>query len=111
MIEINKIYNEDCLTGMKKIKSDSIDLVFTSPPYAERRKKIYGGVPENKYFEWFAPIAIEIKRILKPSGSFFLNIKPHTTDGERPLYVFDLVLALKRKIGFLFVDVKHAKMP
>lgn len=89
---------------LKKIPSNSVDLIITSPPYAERRKKVYGGVPEDKYVEWFNPIAIEIKRILKPTGSFFLNIKPHTKKGERSLYVFDLILSLKRDVGLWFVE-------
>ena len=50
------------------------------------------------------PIGKEIKRILKPTGSFFLDIKPHTNKGERSLYVFDLVCQLKRTIGFMFVE-------
>lgn len=33
MVEVNKIYNEDCLTGLKKLGEDTVDLVFTSPPY------------------------------------------------------------------------------
>jgi DNA modification methylase len=89
---------------LKKIPDNSIDLVFTSPPYADRRKNTYGGIPESEYVDWFEPIAVEIKRILKPTGSFFLNIKPHTDNGERSLYVFDLVLSLKRKVGFWFVE-------
>ncbi len=89
---------------LKKLPDDSIDLIITSPPYADRRKNTYGGILEDRYNEWFKPIAIEIKRILKPSGSFFLNIKPHTKNGERSLYVFDLVLMLKRELGFLFVE-------
>ena len=64
----------DCLELMKSIPDNSIDLVFTSPPYAERRKSTYGGVNEDKYVDWFLPIGAEIKRILKPTGSFFLNI-------------------------------------
>ena len=89
---------------LKKLSNDSVDLIITSPPYADRRKKTYGGVSEDKYIEWFKPIANEIKRVLKPTGSFFLNIKPHTNKGERSLYVFDLVLMLKRELGFLFVE-------
>jgi len=89
---------------LKKIKSNSIDLIITSPPYADRRKKTYGGIAVVNYIEWFKPIAIEIKRILKPTGSFFLNIKPHTTKGERELYVFELVLFLKKELGFMFIE-------
>lgn len=94
-------YSED---ELKKIPDSSVDMIFTSPPYADRRKKTYGGISEEEYVEWFKPIAIEIKRILKPTGSFFLNIKPHTNKGERSLYVFDLILSLKREIGFWFVE-------
>jgi site-specific DNA-methyltransferase (adenine-specific) len=94
----------DCLELMKDIPDNSIDMVFTSPPYAERRKTTYGGIPENDYVDWFLPIGAEIKRILKPTGSFFLNIKPHTNKGERSLYVYDLVCQLKRETGFMFVE-------
>lgn len=94
----------DCLELMKNIPDNSIDMVFTSPPYAERRKTTYGGIPEYDYVDWFLPIGAEIKRILKPTGSFFLNIKPHTHKGERSLYVFDLVCQLKRETGFMFVE-------
>ena len=65
---------------LKKLSNDSVDLIITSPPYADRRKKTYGGVSEDKYIEWFKPIANEIKRVLKPTGSFFLNIKPHSSE-------------------------------
>lgn len=94
-------YAED---ELKKLSDNSVDLIITSPPYANRRKKIYGGIAEETYVEWFKPIAVEIKRILKPTGSFFLNIKPHTKKGERSLYVFDLVLMLTRELGFLFAE-------
>ena len=86
-MELNKIYNEDCLETMTRLPDNSVDLIFTSPPYADRRKSTYGGVKEEEYIEWFLPIANQIKRILKPTGSFFLNIKPHTHNGERSLYV------------------------
>lgn len=89
---------------MKDIPDGSVDIVFTSPPYAERRKTTYGGIPANDYVDWFLPLGIEIKRILRPNGSFFLNIKPHTYKGERDLYTFDLVCQLKRTVGFMFVE-------
>lgn len=101
---MSEVIHGDCLDVMEKMPDNSVDLVITSPPYANQRKNTYGGIPEDKYLEWFLPIACEIKRILKPTGSFFLNIKPHTSKGERVLYVFDLVLALKRGVGFKFVD-------
>jgi DNA modification methylase len=89
---------------MKQIDDNSIDLIVTSPPYADRRKNCYDGKNEKEYVEWFLPIAYEMKRILKPTGSFFLNIKPHCDKGERVLYVMELVLALKKDVGFRFTD-------
>ena len=68
---------------------NSVDLVMTSP-YAEARKATYGGVCADEYVEWFKPIAKEIYRILKPSGSFILNIGDNTIDGETHLYTFEL---------------------
>jgi DNA modification methylase len=99
-----KVIESDCLDWLKLQSDESVDMIITSPPYADRRKNTYGGISEDKYVEWFVPIAKEVFRILKPTGSFFLNIKPHTTKGERVLYVFDLVLALKREVGFRYTD-------
>lgn len=101
---MNKIIEGYSEEELKKLPDNSVDMVFTSPPYADRRKNTYGGISEDKYIEWFKPIAIEIKRVLKPTGSFFLNIKPHTNKGERVLYVFELVLFLKKELGFRFTD-------
>jgi DNA modification methylase len=89
---------------LKNIPDNSIDLIITSPPYAEQRKNTYGGISVDNYVEWFRPIATEIRRVLKPTGSFFLNIKPHTENGERSLYVMDLIYMLKKDLKFLFVE-------
>lgn len=97
-------YLGDCLEVLQTLPSNSVDLIVTSPPYADRRIKTYGGIKEHEYVNWFLPIAAEAKRVLKDNGSFFLNIKPHTKDGERVLYVFELVMALKKQIGFRFTD-------
>jgi len=99
-----KLIQSDCLKEMVNIPNDSVDIVFTSPPYADRRKNCYGGVPASEYVEWFLPITTEIKRVLKPTGSFFLNIKAHTQKGERGLYVMKLVIALREEVLFKFVD-------
>lgn len=78
--------------------------IFTSPPYAEQRKEHYGGIAADKYVEWFDAIQTNARQILENDGSFFVNIKPHCEDGERVLYVFDLVLAMRRKWQWRFVD-------
>lgn len=82
----------------------TVNGVFTSPPYAEQRKAQYGGVPTAEYVDWWDAVQGNVKAHLAADGSFFVNIKPHCEDGERVLYVFDLVLAMQRRWGWRFVD-------
>jgi DNA modification methylase len=82
----------------------SVNLIMTSPPYAEARNKTYGGIPPDEYVEWFKPIAKEIYKVLADNGSFILNIGDNTINGETHLYTFELPIMLKREIGFKFID-------
>jgi site-specific DNA-methyltransferase (adenine-specific) len=102
-MEINKIYNESCLDTMKKMEENSIDLIITSPPYADRRKTTYGGIHPDNYVEWWLEISKELQRVLKPTGSFILNIKENVVDGERHTYVLELIIAM-RKQGWLWTE-------
>lgn len=99
----DKILCGDCLKLLKKLPDNSIDLIVTSPPYADNRKKTYGGISTAKYVEWFLPIAKEMLRVLKPTGTFILNIKEKVENGERSTYVLELILAL-RKQGWLWTE-------
>jgi site-specific DNA-methyltransferase (adenine-specific)/site-specific DNA-methyltransferase (cytosine-N4-specific) len=84
----------------ENIPDNSIDCVITSPPYAEQRKNTYGGIPESEYPEWMESIGKEIFRILKPSGSFVLNIKEHVDDYCRSTYVMETVIKLSKILMF-----------
>jgi len=55
---------------LKTLPDYSVDLIFTSPPYADQRKSTYGGIHPDKYVEWFLPISKELFRVLKPNGTF-----------------------------------------
>ena len=99
----NKIYNRDCLKFLKKQDSKTIDLIITSPPYADKRKKTYEGISEKDYVKWFMPISLELKRVLKPKGSFILNIKENAVNGERSTYVLELILEMKKQ-GWLWIE-------
>jgi len=88
---------------LKVIPENSIDLIVTSPPYAYNRKSTYGGVPIEGYVNWFIPISLELKRVLKPTGSFVLNIKERAVNGERQTYVIELVLEMKKQ-GWLWTE-------
>jgi len=93
----------DCRHVLKTIKMKSINLIMTSPPYADSRKKTYGGVHPDEYVEWFLPITAELYRVLKDDGSFVLNIKEKAMNGERHTYVIELILALKKQ-GWLWTE-------
>ncbi|MCB1095265.1 MAG: site-specific DNA-methyltransferase [Verrucomicrobiae bacterium] len=93
----------DCLEVLQKYADDSFDLIVTSPPYADNRAKTYGGIKPDAYVEWFLPRAAEFQRILKPTGTFILNIKEKVSAGERHTYVLELILAL-RKQGWLWTE-------
>jgi len=102
-IPLNSIICGDALEVLKTLPSESVDLIVTSPPYADRRQKTYGGVPPEKYVEWFVPIANELHRVLKSNGSFVLNIKEKAENGERHTFVIELILEL-RKHGWLWTE-------
>lgn len=93
----------DCLEKLKELNNNSIDLIFTSPPYADQRKNTYGGIHPDKYVEWFLPISKELLRVLKPTGTFILNIKERVVSGERHTYVIELILEM-RKQGWLWTE-------
>lgn len=81
-----------------------LDLIVTSPPYAEQRKQMYGGIPEAQYVAWFLRVQAALRPFLSSVGHFVLNIKPHARDIERSLYVLDLVRAMVRDAKWVFVD-------
>jgi site-specific DNA-methyltransferase (adenine-specific)/site-specific DNA-methyltransferase (cytosine-N4-specific) len=78
-------------------------LIITSPPYADQRKDTYGGISVDKYVEWFLPISQELLRVLKPTGTFILNIKERVLNGERSTYVIELILEMKKQ-GWLWTE-------
>jgi len=69
----SNLYLGDCKEKLKLLPDNSVDLIFTSPPYADQRKNTYGGIHPDKYVEWFLPISLELLRVLKPTGTFILN--------------------------------------
>src|SRR5438067_3410526 len=94
---INTFHRGDCLEVLPSLPDACVDLIVTSPPYADSRKDTYGGIHPDKYVEWFLTIAAELKRVLKEDGSFVLNIKERVLNGERHTYVIDLILATMRQ--------------
>lgn len=96
-------YLADCLDVLKDISTNSVDLIITSPPYSDQRNVTYGGIHPDKYVEWFLPRTSELLRVLKPTGTFILNIKEKVVNGERHTYVLDLIRKM-RKQGWLWTE-------
>lgn len=99
----NQILQGDAKEALKAVPDASVDLVVTSPPYADQRAATYGGIKADDYVEWFMPIAAELKRVLKPEGSFVLNIKERVVNGERHTYVLELIIAMRQQ-GWLWTE-------
>jgi site-specific DNA-methyltransferase (cytosine-N4-specific) len=115
--DLGKAYCADSLDFLPSLPDASVDLVVTSPPYALHFKKEYGNADQQEYVAWFLPFARQLKRVLKPEGSFILNIGGSWTPGApvRSLYHFRLLLALCDDVGFNlcqeFFWYNPAKMP
>ena len=106
----NMIICGDNQEVLRTFPDNCIDFIITSPPYAEARKNVYGGVSPNKFVEWFLPKSEQFLRVLKPDGTFILNIKEKVVGGQRHTYVIELILEMKKQ-GWLWTEefVWHKK--
>lgn len=100
---INKIIAGDCEEVLRDLPENSVDLIFTSPPYADQRTNTYGGIKPNDYVNWFLPKTEQFLRVLKPTGTFILNIKERAVKGERHTYVIELILRMREQ-GWLWTE-------
>jgi len=109
-LPIDQIICGDNELVLKKFPDNCIDLIVTSPPYADNRKSTYNGIRPDKYVEWFLPRSFELLRVLKPSGTFILNVKERVVSGERHTYILDLILKMRAQ-GWLWTEefVWHKK--
>ena len=101
----------DCAEVMRnELEENSVNLIVTSPPYADQRRQTYGGIRPDQYVDWWMPKAEEMQRVLKPDGSLVVNIKERVVGGERHTYVLELILAM-RKSGWFWTEeyVWHKK--
>jgi len=99
----SKVIEGDASQVLTMLPSDSVDLVVTSPPYADQRRTTYGGIHPDDYVEWFMPFAAGVHHVLRPEGTFILNIKEKAVRGERHTYVLELILAMRRA-GWLWTE-------
>lgn len=95
-------YVGDSLQLLPLLPPESVDLVVTSPPFALQRKKEYGNETEDAHVEWLLQFANPVRRVLKPSGSFVLDLGGAYQSGRpvRSLYNFRIMLRLCDEFGF-----------
>jgi DNA modification methylase len=100
------ILTGDCFNLIKDIPDNSIDLIITSPPYADivnYGKNISIQKPEQ-YCDWLLPLFNDIYRVLKPSGSFILNINDNCKNGYRNPFIYELIYRSQKETKLKFYD-------
>jgi site-specific DNA-methyltransferase (adenine-specific)/site-specific DNA-methyltransferase (cytosine-N4-specific) len=101
-----RILQGDCFELIKTLKDNSVDLVITSPPYADivnYGKNISIQKPQD-YCDWILPLFNEIYRVLKPSGSFILNINDNCSNGLRNPFIYELIYRSQKETKLKFYD-------
>ena len=98
-MDINAIYNMDCITGLKELEDEQIDLTVTSPPYDDLRE--YGNIVFD--FEKFKIIAKELYRVTKQGGVVVWIVNDRTSKGSETGTSFKQALYFK-EIGFNLHD-------
>lgn len=112
---LGRLLHGDAMEMLGGLPDDHVDLVMTSPPFALNRPKEYGNEPIERYISWFLPFCLEIKRVLKPTGSFVLDIGGSWLPGvpTRSLYHFELAARLAREFSLAqeFYHHNPARLP
>jgi site-specific DNA-methyltransferase (cytosine-N4-specific) len=91
---------------LKAMPDDSVDLVMTSPPFALLREKDYGNHDQDNYIDWLCGFAPDVRRILKPTGSFVIDLGGAYQRGVpvRSLYQFRVLLRLVDEFKFFLAE-------
>ena len=100
------ILQGDCFDLIKQQADNSVDLVITSPPYADivnYGKNISIQKPDE-YCDWLLPLFDQVNRILKPSGSFILNINDTCKKGYRNPFIYELIYRSQKETDLKFYD-------
>ena len=96
----------DCFELIKKQPDNSVDLVITSPPYSDILS--YGREVSTKkpdeYNDWLLPLFDEIYRVLKPSGSFILNINDKRERGYKSAFLYELIARSQKETKLKLYD-------
>lgn len=112
-----KAYLGDALQLLDCLSDDLVDLVITSPPFALQRKKEYGNRDQDEYVDWLLEFAVGVKRVLKDTGSFVLDLGGAYRKGRpvRSLYNYRVLIRLCDELGWNLAEeffwFNPAKLP
>lgn len=110
-------YVGDSLELMEKLPRESISLLMTSPPFALLRKKEYGNEAQDMYVDWLTRFGAKVKEILRPDGSFVLDLGGAYQRGKpaRSIYNFEVLIRFVKELGFILAEdfywFNPAKLP
>lgn len=108
---------QDSRAALALLPEDSVDLVMTSPPFALLREKAYGNESQGSYVEWIHEFGVQVRRVLKPTGSFVLDLGGAYERGRpvRSLYQWRVLLDFCDNMGFRLAEEFYwhnpAKLP
>ena len=99
-------YVGDAAELLKGLESSSIQLVMTSPPFALQRQKEYGNLDQESYVDWLLSFSNELERVLKPDGSFVLDLGGAYVKGKpvRSLYNFEILVRMCKEHGWKLAE-------
>jgi len=101
---LGEVVVDDCLAVLQRLPENSVDLVITSPPYDGQSKYGDGEKYERAWFRgFFLDVTKEVKRVLRPHGSFVLNYRSRRHGGERGTLQYELVFWLREQ-GYVFCE-------
>ena len=101
LVELNKTHNLDCIEGLSRLPDKSVDCIVTSPPYWKGFEYEAYFNSYKQYLDWCEMWLNECKRVLKPNGTFWLNV---INDSEITIRAFEIMEIATRKTMFKLHD-------
>src|SRR5437879_1808819 len=103
---LGKAYVGDARRLLADLGEDTVDLVITSPPFALQRQKEYGNEDQQVYVDWLLSFCQDVYRVLRPTGSFVLDLGGAYVKGRpiRSLYNYRVLLRLCDELGFRLAE-------
>ncbi|MCL4552782.1 MAG: site-specific DNA-methyltransferase [Candidatus Marsarchaeota archaeon] len=115
--KLGRAYIGDARHLLAQLEDETVDLVLTSPPFALQRQKAYGNEDQSTYVDWLLNFCQDVHRVLRPTGSFVLDLGGAYTKGRpvRSLYNYQVLLRLCAELDFRLAEeffwYNPAKLP